>query len=355
MQFSIASVPGFVCSWRTSALATEPVRMTAREVTGPCSRPTPARTLISAAADLNGLDLADLDFKGARLPGANLYGADLSHANLSGTDLTGARLDRATITSADFSGADLTDARILRPTIFTTLEVVSSEAPKFTGAKLVRIRSDGWLDRADFSDADLTSAVFGGGAIARRVALLAGEPHQRQLHQGHSEGNQISRREAAATRASSMPICAVPTCAVANLTQANFSRCRPDRRRRDRGQPRRGRSPQRARPRSGDWSGYGLEHRQGSAGLDALVLQFRRPWTGRPGCQRDVILGLVPRIHGVHKGKRSLGPCSCPCPPGKHLPSGELDPRHTAQDDSKRGSAVGCCCPIPPGLRRYRL
>ena len=52
----------------------------------------------------------------------------------AGSSLVGARLDRATITSADFTGADLTDARILRPTIFTTLEVETSEAPKFTGA-----------------------------------------------------------------------------------------------------------------------------------------------------------------------------------------------------------------------------
>jgi uncharacterized protein YjbI with pentapeptide repeats len=148
----------------TGAPAADGVRMTAREVTETLFKADAGTHPDFGSADLNGLDLAELDFKGARLPGANLYGADLSHANLTGTDLKGAHLDRATITSANFSGADLTDARILRPTIFTTLEVVSSEAPKFTGAKLVRIRSDGWLDRADFSGADLTSAVFGGGA-----------------------------------------------------------------------------------------------------------------------------------------------------------------------------------------------
>ncbi len=84
----------------------------------------------------------------------------------------GARLDRATITAADFSGADLTEARILRPTIFTTLEIDATEAPKFAGAKLMRIRSDGLLDRADFSGADLTGAVFGGGA-SREESLFS--------------------------------------------------------------------------------------------------------------------------------------------------------------------------------------
>lgn len=130
-----------------------------------------------ARPDLKGLnltrmDLAELDFKRAELDGSDLYGADLSHANLTGSSLVGTRLNRATITAADFSGADLTDAVILRPTTFTSLEVVTAEAPKFVGAKLVRIRSDGWLDRADFSNADLTSAVFGGGAT-REEALFA--------------------------------------------------------------------------------------------------------------------------------------------------------------------------------------
>lgn len=123
-------------------------------------------------ADLSRLDLAELDFKSAELSGANFYGTDLSKARLAGASLQGADLDRATITATDFSGADLTDARIVRPTVFTTLEVASSEAPKFTAAKLIRFRSDGHFDRADFSDADLTGAILGRTAV-REAAINA--------------------------------------------------------------------------------------------------------------------------------------------------------------------------------------
>ena len=138
--------------------------LTAGTVTARLFKATPGSPPDLRGLNLTRLDLAELDFKGADLTGSDLYGADLSRAKLGGAVLVGVRLDRATITSADFTGADLTDARILRPTIFTTLEVETAEAPRFTNAKLIRIRSDGWLDRADFSGADLTGAVFGGGA-----------------------------------------------------------------------------------------------------------------------------------------------------------------------------------------------
>ena len=170
-----ASGAGGLPSYTQPGKATEPAageKLTAREITSRLFNAAPGARVDLEEVNLTLLDLAELDFKRADLDGANLYGADLSRANLAGASLVGARLDRATITAADFSGADLTDARILRPTIFTTLEVRTEEAPKFTGAKLVRIRSDGWLDRADFSHADLTSAVFGGGA-SREESLFS--------------------------------------------------------------------------------------------------------------------------------------------------------------------------------------
>ncbi|MCC7252534.1 pentapeptide repeat-containing protein [Hyphomicrobium sp.] len=156
-------LPSYTTPDGTTSAATEGTKLTARDVTGRLFKATPGSRPDLSELNLTRLDLAELDFKSAKLDGADLYGAELSRAKLAGCSLVGVRLDRATITSADFSGADLTDARILRPTIFTTLEVATSEAPRFTGAKLVRIRSDGWLDRADFARADLTGAVFGGG------------------------------------------------------------------------------------------------------------------------------------------------------------------------------------------------
>lgn len=148
----------------SEAAAPSGAKLSSRDVTALLFKAGPGARPDLGARDLSRLDLAELDFKQADLANADLYGADLSRARLAGANLAGARLDRATITSADFSNADLTDARILRPTIFTTLDVAAAEAPRFTGARLVRIRSDGWLDRTDFTGADLTGAVFGGGA-----------------------------------------------------------------------------------------------------------------------------------------------------------------------------------------------
>lgn len=129
---------------------------------------------------LSKLDLADLDFKRAKLTGSDLYGADLSRAKLNETDLTGARLDRALITSTDFSGAILTRARILRPTIFTSLEIVNAEAPRFAGAKMAGVEMHGLFDRTDFRAADLTGAFFlprdtrdGDSVISARSSLVS--------------------------------------------------------------------------------------------------------------------------------------------------------------------------------------
>ena len=145
------------------ARASAPGPLAARDVIARLFKAAPGTAPDLSGLELANLDLAELDFKQANLSGSNLYGADLSRANLAGAKLVGARLDRAKVTSADFTGADLTDARILRPTIFTTLDPVKAEALRFTGARLVRVRSDGWLDGTDFSGADLTGAVFGGG------------------------------------------------------------------------------------------------------------------------------------------------------------------------------------------------
>lgn len=139
-------------------------KLTARDVTERLFKATAQSRPDLKGLDLSQLDLAELDFKRAQLDGSDLYGAEMTGAKLNGTSLVGARLDRATLTSTDFSGSDMTDARILRPTIFTTLQVAAAEAPKFVGAKLVRLLSDGWLDRADFTDADLTGAVLGRAA-----------------------------------------------------------------------------------------------------------------------------------------------------------------------------------------------
>lgn len=153
--------------------------MTLRQVTEQLFKATPGTRLDFSTTNLEKLDLSDLDFKGAILKGANLYGADLSRAKLAAADLEGARLDRALLTSTDFSGANLANARILRPTIFTSLEVVTQEAPRFTGANLAGAEINGWLDRTDFRAANLEGTVFGArtsredSQLAARISLIS--------------------------------------------------------------------------------------------------------------------------------------------------------------------------------------
>ena len=60
--------------------------------------------------NLTYLDLAGLDFKGAKLAHSDLFGVDLTGANLRGADLSNTRLDRAVPIHADLAGANLSGA-----------------------------------------------------------------------------------------------------------------------------------------------------------------------------------------------------------------------------------------------------
>jgi uncharacterized protein YjbI with pentapeptide repeats len=134
--------------------------LTAREVTEALVRARSGSPADFSGKDLRFLDLAGLDFGGARLAHAALFGVDLTDANLRGADLSGARLDRAIIIRTDFSGANLTGAIMLRPTVYTTLAADWSDAPKFTEADMRGFRAMAQLDGADFRGADLTGANF---------------------------------------------------------------------------------------------------------------------------------------------------------------------------------------------------
>ncbi len=104
------------------------------------------------------LDLAGLDFKGAKLAHSDLFAVDLTGANLRGADLSHTRLDRTVLIHADLAGANLSGATILRPTVYTDLEENLKDAPSFAGANLQGIRVMAKMSGSDFHGADLTGA-----------------------------------------------------------------------------------------------------------------------------------------------------------------------------------------------------
>jgi Pentapeptide repeats (8 copies) len=64
-------------------------------------------TTLTALGDFTGMNLSELDLRGANLRGANLAGADLSGTDLRGAYLRGANLSRANLEGANLEGADL--------------------------------------------------------------------------------------------------------------------------------------------------------------------------------------------------------------------------------------------------------
>ena len=143
---------------------TEPVSpdadFTVREITSALFKAKPGERLDYSHHDLTYLDLAGLDFKGAKLSHSDLYGTDLTDANLKGADLSHTRLNRAVLIHADLSGADLTGATIFRPTVYTDLRSDLADAPRFSGANMTGVRVMANLSGADFRGANLTGADF---------------------------------------------------------------------------------------------------------------------------------------------------------------------------------------------------
>jgi uncharacterized protein YjbI with pentapeptide repeats len=151
-----------------AALADEPhddfapnADFTAQQVTAIVFKTPPGTRPDFAGHSLTYLDLAEINFKGALLSGVDFYGADFTGANLSGADMKKARLDRSVLIRANLSGVDLTGATIFRPTVYHDDKITLSDAPKFVGANLTRVRVQADLSGADFRGANMTAADFG--------------------------------------------------------------------------------------------------------------------------------------------------------------------------------------------------
>ena len=145
------------------AVETEPVSQTGadftvHDITATLFKAKPGDQIDYSNHNLTYLDLAGLDFKGAKLAHSDFYGVDFTGANLRGTDLSHTRLDRSVLIRADLSGANLSGATILRPTIYTDLSENLADAPRFAGANLTGVRINARMSGSDFHGADLTGA-----------------------------------------------------------------------------------------------------------------------------------------------------------------------------------------------------
>src|SRR3990167_4486112 len=104
LVLAAALLAAWALAFGATAEETEPVSpdadFTVREITAALFKAKPGDTIDYSHHDLTYLDLAGLDFKGARLAHSDLYGTDLTGANLKGTDLSHTRLDRSVLIRA---------------------------------------------------------------------------------------------------------------------------------------------------------------------------------------------------------------------------------------------------------------
>lgn len=134
--------------------------VTVRQVASALYAAPPGRRVDFSNRDLSYLDLSNLNFKSALLARSDLFGSDVSNSDLTNVNLSGSRLDRTTVIRTNFSGADLTGATMMVPAAFIDPITAHSDAPKFTGATLIRLRATGVYWQVDFRGADLTNADF---------------------------------------------------------------------------------------------------------------------------------------------------------------------------------------------------
>jgi len=131
---------------------------TVREITQKLFQAAPGVPVDFSNHDLTYLDLSGLNFKGARLAHSDLYGVDFTRTNLSRTDLYKTRLDRAVLIKTDLRFSNLSGATLLRPTVYSDISENLSDAPDFSGARLIGTRIQADLSGARFRGADLTKS-----------------------------------------------------------------------------------------------------------------------------------------------------------------------------------------------------
>ena len=113
------------------------------------------KKMISANADLQGVNLTGVDLRGLDLSGLDLTGADLSGADLFEVNLSGANLFRATFDKAELRGVNLSGANLE----YAEITFLFMGGADLSGANLRNANLSGANMRAaNLTDADLTGA-----------------------------------------------------------------------------------------------------------------------------------------------------------------------------------------------------
>lgn len=142
------------------AVATDALPLRAGDITAYLYNLPEGQTPVLTSRNLERLDLADVNFKGANLSNSDFFGADLSGADLSKANLANTRLDRITFTKARFDYATLDNSSMLRPSVSATLEIKLDDAPSFKAVSLKNARIFGRFAGVDFTGANLTNAML---------------------------------------------------------------------------------------------------------------------------------------------------------------------------------------------------
>ncbi len=136
--------------------------LTRTEILAVIAKAGPGEAPNLSQKNLAGLDLSNVDFKGA-----DLFATDLSDAKLDGAILAHTNLNRAILRGADLSGADLSDASMFA-VILNGANLVRAELSR---ARIIGELKDAHLEDAKLIGADLGADPANQGMVPVRVDM----------------------------------------------------------------------------------------------------------------------------------------------------------------------------------------
>ena len=113
---------------------------------------------------LSGIDLSEIDLRGANLKSTNLSGSNLFSANLSGADLSNTNLSGTNLIKANLSNANLERTNLFGANLIkANLSHTNLERANLSGANL----SDANLANANLENTDLSNANLSGANLSK--------------------------------------------------------------------------------------------------------------------------------------------------------------------------------------------